>query len=147
MIQIVIDDRGSIKAAQSILTGMPGKVKQVVRRGSIDALRAVKTEIPKAVSARYALSKSQVRSHMHVRQVSEDGGMRSGIIISGRRIPTIDFDVQPKTPPNQVGIPVAKRTPIRITTVRGQTKVGKPNRFRAQMRLRSHRRDDAEGIG
>jgi hypothetical protein len=29
---------------------------------------------------------------------------------------------------------VAKRTPIRITTIRGQTKVGQPNRFIAEMR-------------
>jgi hypothetical protein len=134
MIQIVIDDRGSIKAVQSILASMPLKVKQVVRRASVDALRAVKAEIPRAVSARYALTKSAVRSHMQVRQVSEDGGMRSGIIVSGRKIPSIDFDVQPKTPPPQQGVPVAKRTPIRITTIRGQTKIGKPNRFIAQMR-------------
>ena len=103
MIQIVIGDQGSIKATQAILADMPGKARQVVRRASVDALRAVRSEIPKAVSARYALTKSAVRAHMQVRQISEDSAMRSGVIIRGERIRIMDFDVQPKTPPPQKG--------------------------------------------
>ena len=75
---------------------------------------------------------------MQLRTVSEDGGMRMGLIVEGKRIPVMKFNVEPKTPPRQAGAPVAARTPIRITTVRGRTQVGRPNRFLARMAARSH---------
>jgi hypothetical protein len=129
-----LDDMGTIRLAQQILSGMPGKVKTVIRRASTDAIRAIKAEFPRAINQRWAITKSEVQSHMQLRQVSEDGGMRSALIVSGRRIPVMDFDVRPKTPPAQAGIPISRRNPVKIVTVRGKTTVGKPNRFVAEMR-------------
>jgi hypothetical protein len=133
MVQIVISDLGTIRLAQSILKGMPAKIKTAVRRASIDTIRAVKAEIPRAINARYDIAKSEVRRQMQLRTVSEDGSMRMGLAVTGRPIPVIRFSVTPSQPPPQAGVPVSQRTPIRITTLRGQTKTGAPNRFLATM--------------
>jgi hypothetical protein len=133
MIQILVDDGGTIRLTQAILAGMPNRIRQVVRRASIDTIRAIRGEIPKAVHARWDISKSAIRSHMRLTTRSEDGGMRMGLVITGRRIPVIDFSVRPAQPPRQAGIPVSQRTPVKIVTVRGHPRVGQPNRFVARM--------------
>jgi hypothetical protein len=133
MVQIVISDLGTIKLAQSILKGMPAKIRRAVRNAAVDTVRAVKAEIPRAINVRYDITKSEIRKQMQLRTVSEDGGMRTGLIIEGKRIPVMKFNVRPQTPPRQAGVPVGQRTSVRITTVRGQTKVGTPNRFIAEM--------------
>jgi hypothetical protein len=86
MVQIVVSDLGTIKLAQQSLKGMPAKVKRAVRNAAVDTIRAVKAEIPRSVNARYDITKSEVRRQMTLRTVSEDGGMRTGLIIEGRRI-------------------------------------------------------------
>jgi hypothetical protein len=134
MIQIVITDDNSIKLTQQALKDMPGKIKQVVRRANIDTIRAVRGEIPKAVNQRYAMSRSGVRAHMHLSTRSEDGGFRMGLIVTGKRIPMMDFDVKPQTPPPQAGVPVARRTPVSITTLRSRRQIGRPNRFITRMK-------------
>jgi len=103
MVQIVISDLGTIRLAQNILSGMPAKIKTVIRRAAIDTVRAVKAEIPRAVNARYDISRPEVRRQMILRTVTEDGGMRTGLIVQGKRIPAIKFSVQPRTPPPQAG--------------------------------------------
>jgi hypothetical protein len=71
MIQIVIDDRGTIKLAQSTLSAYPVKIKRAVRNASVDTVRAMKSEIPRAVNARYDITKTEVRRQMTVRTVGE----------------------------------------------------------------------------
>jgi hypothetical protein len=133
MVTIQISDMGTVKLAQQILSGMPGKIKTAVRRASIDTIRAVKAEIPRAVNARYDITKAEVRKQMTLSTISEEGGLRTGLIVSGKRIPVMKFNVQPRTPPKQAGIPVSQRQEISVTTIRGRTKIGRPNRFVQQM--------------
>jgi hypothetical protein len=133
MVQLVIDDKGSIKLTQQILAEMPGKVKTVVRRASVDAIRAIKASIPEAINARYDITKSEIRKQMTLQVKSEDGGMVNGLIVRGNRIPVMKFNVEPKAPPPQAGVPVVSRQTVSIITVKGKAIVGKPNRFVAQM--------------
>jgi hypothetical protein len=91
MIQLVISDLGTIALAQNILSGMPGRVKTVIRRAAIDTVRAVHTETPRAINARYDISKPEIRRQMQLRTVSEDGGMRMGLIVQGKRVPATSW--------------------------------------------------------
>jgi hypothetical protein len=133
MIQLVIDDFGTIRLTQQVLEGLPGKIKTVVRRASVDAIRAVRGQIPKSINKRFDITKSEVRRQMKLTTKTEDGGMRTGLIVTGDRIPVMKFEVTPKSPPSQRGMPMAQRPVVKIITVRGHATVGKPNRFVAEM--------------
>ena len=135
MFQLVVSDLGTIKACQNILTEMPGKIRVAVRNASMDAIKAVKAEIPRAVNKRFDITKAEVRRQMRFRTISQDQGAytRYGVVVSGKRIPVMKFNVQPKQPPSQVGLPVHSRPPVSVTTLRGQPRVGRPNRFVVRM--------------
>jgi hypothetical protein len=60
--------------------------------------------------------------------------LSGGIQVIGTRMPVMRFHVRPLTPPNQLGVPVAMRTPVYIETKKGSIQYGKPNVFLARMK-------------
>jgi hypothetical protein len=133
MLNIKVDDRGSLKAAANILSEYPKALKKSVRNAAVDCMRGIRAAIPRFLVERYDISKANVRAGMKLSQRVEDGGMRVVLTVTGNRLPVMRFNVLPTSPPAQAGIPVSGRQIVSTIVVKGEAMVGKPNRFVARM--------------
>ena len=134
MLQLSISDGGTIARAKHILGEYRNAVKRSLRNAAVDCRRSVASAIPVELSARYALSKAAIRKQMHVRNVSKDHGMIQGLVVSGSPMPLMKFEVSPKSPPDQKGIPVSARGVVSSSVVRGKVVTGVKGWFVARMK-------------
>jgi hypothetical protein len=137
MLNIRIDDHGTLAMARSILDGYPKAMKRCFRNSIVDAGKAARAETTRQVLARYDIKRATLKSLTRVNTVTpKDTGSATvgGIIIAGPRIPTMKFNVSPTSPPPQAGIAVKDRQLVSTVVVKGASVVGRPNRFVARMK-------------
>jgi hypothetical protein len=137
MISLNVSDGGSIALAKSILGDYPKALHRALARSIGDASRAARAEINRQLLSRYDISRANLKEAFTVRTITpkQEGAIdRGGLLITGKRIPVMKFNVIPDSPPPQAGIPIAQRQILSTVVVKGQALVGRPNRFVPKMK-------------
>ena len=136
MLNIRIDDKGTLGMARQILSDYPKAMHRAISRSIIDTAKATKAEVNRQLLSRYEISRANLKRSYEVKVITPKSmgeTDKGGLLITGRRIPIIRFSHIPEDVPPQQGIPIAARQILSTVVVRGQAVVGRPNRFLARM--------------
>jgi hypothetical protein len=116
-------------------------LKEAIRETNRKTMDFAEKEIVKQITNRYAISKVSLtdQSSRHGRWkvkkvVPTESDLSGKLQITGTRMPVMRFRVIPRAVPNQLGVPVASRRVITVTTKKGSSQIGKPNVFLAKMK-------------
>lgn len=146
---IRITTEGLRKAIAGLSVEAPARFRKRINRAIGETMMYAEDQMMKLIVEKYSISAGRLKSSkgfgFERKRPSESevalpaawggtGGKAAGaVVLHSRRLPVIEFSVQPGSVPNQRGISVSARTPVTFSVVRGQSISGRPNRFLAIM--------------
>lgn len=139
--RIYIEPSNFVQVAEALEKFTPA-LKEAVRESVRLTIPWAQKEVPAAILKRYAISRASLmdQSSRHGRwkmipKLPTGADLNGSIHVVGTRMPVMRFSVDPRSVPNQRGIPVLARTPVTVRILRGGgVQRGKANVFLAKMK-------------
>jgi hypothetical protein len=134
-------DASDLKRAMRVMKTIPTGTEESIRQAIIKTHAFIKKEVVAQITKEYHIDAGSLKSQGHrarfvmeTKSPKKTGNLtEGGVAVASHRLPIMRFYVNPRTPPNQRGIPVGARPPVDWSTIKGIVHSGEPNTFVARM--------------